>query len=123
MIIKFKEIIDYRSNKSVVSKEDGFINPNNVYNFFNKTTQGYQVLVELRDEMTTWMYINDVKESIPIELSEYAVTNKITMNQNFPGEFHIRRRKEIYFFLRKIPSTGGQHINMVFYFLRVPNRP
>ena len=82
-ILAFKDIIDHRKDKSAVSIENGFITQSNGNKKCKLTTRGWQVLVEWRDETTTWMDMKDVKEASPIELAEYAVANHIENEPSF----------------------------------------
>ena len=48
-----------------------------------KTTQGWGVLIEYKDEKTTQLDIKDVKEASLIDLDEYAVANQIADDPEF----------------------------------------
>ncbi len=52
------------------TQDDGFIKLSNGHKKFKQTTQGWQVLIEWKDEMTTWMDLKDIKEANPVELAE-----------------------------------------------------
>ena len=69
------EIVDHQRDGSAVTKENGFTG--NHSNITNKTTKGWEVLIEWKDETTTWVDIKDVNEASPIYLDEYAVANQI----------------------------------------------
>ena len=43
----------------------------------NPPPGGWQLLVEWKDETSTWVDLKDVKEANPIELAEYAVASQI----------------------------------------------
>ncbi len=49
-------------------------------------TAGWKILVKFADCYTSWLPLKDVKEGSPVELAEYAMLNKSTVN---------------------LPSTGG----------------
>ena len=76
--LKFKNIIDHRKNGSALNMENGFIHLKNGQKKCKPTTRGWQVLVEWKDDTTTWMDMKDVKEASPIELAEYAIANQIS---------------------------------------------
>ena len=52
--------------------------------------------IEWKDGSTTWEPLKDLKESIPIEVSEYAVANKVDHEPAFawwvPDTLHKRNR-------------------------------
>ena len=72
-ILAFRGIIDHKSDKSAVSKEKGLDNRDKP----KITTRGWKILVEWKDETSTWMNMKDVKEANPVELAEYALANGI----------------------------------------------
>jgi hypothetical protein len=41
------------------------------------TTRGWSFHVEWKDGSSDWIALKDLKASFPVELAEYAVTNKI----------------------------------------------
>ena len=75
------EIIDHRKDDSAVTKENGFTR--NHYNIPKKTTKGWEVLIEWKDETTSWVDIKDVKEERTIYLDEYALANMISDESSF----------------------------------------
>ena len=75
------EIVDNRIDGSEVTKENGFTG--NHWNIPKKTTKGWEVLIDCKDETTTWVDIKYVKEAIPIDLAEYVVENQIADNPEF----------------------------------------
>jgi hypothetical protein len=65
----FKAIIDHRRNNDTVL--DHHVNRK------QKTTKGWYLLVEWRDESTSWISLSELKSSNPIETAEYAFANRI----------------------------------------------
>ena len=41
------------------------------------TKQGWNHLCELGDGTTTWILLKDLKESMPVQVVEYAIANRI----------------------------------------------
>ena len=76
-ILKFKGIIDHKKDGYDLTKETGFTILKGGHKKCKHITRSWKVLVEWRDENTTWMDLKDVKEVSPIELDEYAVANNI----------------------------------------------
>ena len=66
------EIVDHRKGDDAIEKADGYIT-----NQFGKrsrriTTKGWSFLVSWKDGSQSWVPLKDIKESNPIEVSEYA---------------------------------------------------
>ena len=64
-------IVDHRKDNNIVCKD----NPNVTVNdksYKQKTTRGWQLCIEWKDKSTSWERLRDMKESYPVEVSEYA---------------------------------------------------
>jgi hypothetical protein len=77
------EITDHRKTKDAVSKEDGFIVMPNGRKTPKRTTKGWELLVEWKDGTTTWVPLKDIKDTNPVEVAEYAITNQIESEPAF----------------------------------------
>ena len=93
-ILKFKGIIDHNKNGSALTKETGFTVIKGRHEKSKPTTCGWKVLVEWQDENTTWRDLKDVKDSSPIELDEYEVSNKIDDEPYFAWLVHYIFKKQ-----------------------------
>ena len=76
------EIIDHRTNGKTVIKDDGMISQN-VRPAMRKTTKGWFLCVRWKDYSTSWVPLKDRKESNPLDVSEYAVANKLVIEPVF----------------------------------------
>jgi hypothetical protein len=47
------------------------------------TTHGWRLLVEWKDGNSSWVTLNDMKDSYPLETAEYSVMNKISTEPAF----------------------------------------
>ena len=66
-------IIYYRKDAATAAtKDDMYIVTKCGQKKIQKTTVGYQLLVQWNDQSESWIYLNDLKESHPIELSKFA---------------------------------------------------
>ena len=67
------------------------------------TTQGWELEVEWRDGMTSWVPLKDLKDSNPVPLAEYAVANKISEEPVFAWWVRptLKRRDRI---IKKVKS-------------------
>ena len=72
-----KEFVDYRVNRKVVTKENGFVVTQRGTRRPNVTTSGWDILLEFNNRSTDWIPLKDLKNSNQIEIAEYAVANRI----------------------------------------------
>jgi hypothetical protein len=78
-----KEIIDHAKDNSAIPISDGFTVGFNGNRVPKKTTRGWKLLCQWRDESTSWVSLVDLKDSNPVKLAEYAVANKIDQEPAF----------------------------------------
>ena len=68
----FNSIIDHKVDKrKAVKKEDAF-HVINGHKYRRKTTAGWKLCVQWKDESTSWLPLSDIKESYPVQVAEYA---------------------------------------------------
>ena len=72
-----REICDHRKNIRAISIDDGYIVDCHGVKQPKITLDGWEVLIEWKDSLTSWVQLKDVKDRNPIELTEYTVANKI----------------------------------------------
>jgi hypothetical protein len=72
-----QEITDHHFKDDVVKKEDGWVTNRLGVRKRKVTTKGVEFTVEWRDGSTSRIALKDLKESNPVEVAKYAVTNKI----------------------------------------------
>ena len=77
------EIIDHRTNGQEVKQQDAFVTLRNGNQRRRETTVGWELLVQWKDGSTNWIALKDIKESYPVQVSEYAVASKISMEPAF----------------------------------------
>ena len=92
-----KEIVDHRKNASAIPISDGFITSKNGNRIPKPTTKGWEILVEWKDSSTDWIPLKDLKASNPVELAEYAFSNKLLEEPAFAwwAKDVLRRRNRI----------------------------
>ena len=91
-----KSIVDHTKTESAIDKADRFI----VYKgrqSLKKTTKGWKLCVQWRDGTSTWETLSSVKESNPVELAEYAVSQGIDDEPAFVWwiPFTLKKRERI----------------------------
>jgi hypothetical protein len=75
--VHMKEIVDHRLDRSAVPVDDAYyVDPNGRTSRW-MTTKGWKLLVEWKDGSIDWIPLKDLKESYPVQVTEYAVGNKI----------------------------------------------
>ena len=91
------EIIDHRTNGQEVKQQDAFLITKMGTKRRRETTKGWELLVEWKDGSTTWVALKDMKESFPVQVSEYAVASRIAMEPAFAWwtPTVLRRRNRI----------------------------
>jgi hypothetical protein len=91
-----KEIVDHHTNGHAIPIADGFTTRNGRH-FPKKTTAEWELMVEFAEGNAQRLPLKEVKESKPVELAEYVLSNKIQEEPAFkwwvPTE--LRKRKRI----------------------------
>ena len=75
--VLMKEIIDYRTNGQEVKHQDAFITTKTGTKRRRETTKGWEILIEWKDGSMNWVALKDVKKSYPVQLIEFAISNRI----------------------------------------------
>jgi hypothetical protein len=103
------EIIDHRVLPDAIPKSQGtYANP---YGMKRKkaTTRGWELLIEWRDGSTDWVALKDLKDSYPVELSEYAINQNIQDEPAFAWWVPYVLKKNDEYFKRSNPNIGHAH--------------
>ena len=77
------KIIDYRVNGREVKQQDAFSTTRSGTKRRRETTIGWQLLVQWKDGSTNWVALKDLKESYLVQVAEYSVAAKISMELAF----------------------------------------
>ena len=62
-------IVDYKQNYSDVSKANAFVTTNRGVVNLRQTTIGYKLLIQCKDDTTTWMLLKILKDFNPVEVA------------------------------------------------------
>jgi hypothetical protein len=91
------EIIDHKSDGNTVHADDSHFTTPTGREKIRRTTKGWKLCVKWKDESTTWEDLKDLKESNPVQVAEYAVTNKIVSQPAFAWwvPFTLKKRDRI----------------------------
>ena len=82
-LVLFDKIIDHITDGTKIKEEDSLFHIANENKRSRKTTKVWEVYIQWKYGRLIWNQIKDVKESCPIQLSEYAVQNKISEEPAF----------------------------------------
>ena len=101
--VLMKEIIDYHTNGQEVKHQDAFIMARSGTKRRRETTKGWEILIEWKDGSTNWVALKDVKESYPVQLAEFTISNCIAGEPAFAWwvPFVMKKRNRI---LAKVKS-------------------
>ena len=77
------DIADHRSDGTALRIEDGFTVSQNGNRVPKQTTRGWSLLVNWKDGSSDWVKLNDLKDSYPVQIAEYAVANRIAEEPAF----------------------------------------
>ena len=101
--VLMNEIIDYRTNGTELKQQDAFITTKTGTKRRQETTKGWELLIEWKDGSTNWVSLKDIKESYPVEVTEFALATRISMEPAFAWwvPFVLKKRNQI---LAKVKS-------------------
>ena len=77
-----ESITDHKKDKSAVPSEDRYVTVNGRQHH-HITTKGWKLCVTWRDGTSSWERLSDLKESYPIQVTEYAVGQDLTHEPAF----------------------------------------
>jgi hypothetical protein len=100
--ILFDSFVDYKSNRSAVTKDNQRI-VHNGHNSLCQSTVGWHLCVQWKDGPTSWQSLKDLKEAYPVAVDEYAVAQGIDDEPAFNWWVHtvLHKRKYIISLVKK----------------------
>jgi hypothetical protein len=69
------EIVEYRKKANAILREDMYLDA--AKHQPQRTTQGWDLLIQWKDGMMSWELLKNLKESNPVQVAEFAVLNGI----------------------------------------------
>ena len=111
------EIIDHRTDATAITIEEGTYLTERGLPRKKRTTRGWEICVQWKDGSTTWIALKDMKNAYPVQLAEYAVSNKIQDEPAFAWwvPYTLKKRTRI---ISKLKSKYWQRTHK--YGLRIP---
>ena len=64
---------DHKEDDSAIAKVDGFIKASSGNLHRKRTTRGWKLFMELKEESVDWFMLKELKHFNPVELAEYAM--------------------------------------------------
>jgi hypothetical protein len=93
--ILMKEIVDHWPDGLGLLVDDAYYVEPNGRTSRRMTSKGWKLLVEWKDGTMDWLPLKDLKESYPVQVTEYAVPNKIAEQPAFAWWVpHVLRKRE-----------------------------
>ena len=91
------EIIDYRTTSKEVKQQDAFITARTSTKRRCETTIGWELLVQWKDGSTNWITLKDLKKSYLVQVAEYSVGARISMELAFAWwvPYTLKKRNRI----------------------------
>ena len=74
----FDENADHRTDGKEIKQQDAFITSKNGIQRRLETTAGWEIIVQWKDGSTNWVSLKYMKESYPVQVSEYGVQSIIS---------------------------------------------
>jgi hypothetical protein len=101
--ILMKEIMDHRLDGSAVPVDDAYYVDPNGQRTRRMTTKGWKLLVEWKDGSMDCLPLKDLKESYPVQVTEYTIGNKIAEQPAFAWwvSYVLRKQERI---IQKVKS-------------------
>ena len=95
--VLFDEIIAQRCDGNQVNMQDAFSTNTRGVKRRRPTTKGWEILVKWKYGSTTWIALKYMKESYPVQLAEYAVQNRISLEPAFAwwAPYVLKKRNRI----------------------------
>jgi hypothetical protein len=90
--ILMDNIVDHKADNSAVKRADAFVVVNGRKSL-RKSTKGWTLCIQWKDGSTSWERLADLKESYPVEVAEYAVTQGIEDEPAFAWWTHLILKK------------------------------
>ena len=85
--VLFDVITNHRQTGLYLKQADEFISTSSGNKWRQETTKGWDMLIRWKDGLTTWFPLKYMKESYPVQVSEYAVPSQIQEEPHLYGGF------------------------------------
>ena len=95
--VLLEDIIDHRTDGSEVKQADAFVTSKSGAKRRRETTKGWELLCQFKDGSTNWVALKDMKNSLPVQVAEYAVMARISEEPAFAWwvSYTLKKRNRI----------------------------
>ena len=95
--VLFEEIVTHRTTGKELKQQDAFITTSSGTKRRKESTIGWEILAKWKDGSTNWVALKDMKHSYPVQVAEYAISNRIADEPAFSWWVHntVKRRDRI----------------------------
>ena len=74
---------DYRFDEAAVKSQDALVDTSSGTKRRRQMMHGFSLCIKWCNRNTTWRALKDIKEAYPVQLAEYAIASKISMDPAF----------------------------------------
>ena len=90
----FYDIVDHRTTDTLLSGDNAYDLLPNGTRRIKPTTSGWQICIQWKDGSTDWAEMNDVKDSYPVQLADYAARKRLDKEPAFAWWIpHVKRQQ------------------------------
>jgi hypothetical protein len=102
-VLIFDEICDFRRSTTALQKDEQVFSDSRGRQQVLKTTKGWQLCVQWKDESTSWEKLADLKECYPVQVAEWAVASQLDDEPAFNWWVHsvLKKRDRIISLVQK----------------------
>ena len=85
--VLYEDILDVGTDGTQVLQQDAFVTTSSITQLRVTIKKVWEVNLKWKDGSTTWNKLNDIKDSYPVQLLEYAAENRISEEPAFSWWF------------------------------------
>jgi hypothetical protein len=115
--VLFDKIIDHRTDGKEVKQQYAFLTARSGPQRQRETTIGLEILVQWKDQSTSWIALKDMKDSLPDQLAEYSVRARIFQEPAFAWWVSFVLKSEIELLQKSSQSIGFNPPSLAFAYL------
>ena len=78
-----RQIVGHCHNAEAIPKDKAFVIDQASKQNLRKTTKEWDLKIKWEDQSTSWMPLVDIKEDVPVDVSEYAKANSLDKEPAF----------------------------------------
>ena len=105
-------LLDHYKDKRAVEKKDQWIVTKRGRQSMRQTTVGWKFCMKWEDGTFSWTYLKYIKESNPIEVTEYLTACNIQDEPVFLGGHPLTFKSKTESLQYITPASGKQHVSM-----------